>query len=117
GRGRQGDRGDLGPVRRRGGGPRRRGGGGGGAGAPQRPAEAVEQPRTDPEGVAASGRARPVVEPQVETAPAPVAEAPDTTTPKTAQEDPSKLEQSGTPSRERTRGAGSGSRGGKRGRS
>jgi small subunit ribosomal protein S3 len=128
GRGRQGDRGDLGPVRRRGGGPRRGRGGGGGAGGggagggaggggPQRPAEAVEQPRTDQAGVFAEGRPQPVIEPQVEGTPAPVADAPDTTTPKTTQEDPTKPEQSGQPSRERTRGTGSGSRGGKRGRS
>ena len=36
-----------------------------------------------------------MIEPQVETTPAPVADAPDTTTPKIQHEDPTKLEQAG----------------------
>jgi hypothetical protein len=55
----------------------------------------VEQPRTNEQGVSAEGREQPVIEPQVETTPAPVADAPDTTTPKKQVEDPTKLEQSG----------------------
>jgi hypothetical protein len=45
--------------------------------------------------VSAEGREQPVVEPQVETTPAAVAEAPDTTTPKQQTEDPTKLDISG----------------------
>jgi hypothetical protein len=41
--------------------------------------ENVERPRTDEAGVSAEGREQPVIEPQVETIPAPVAETPDTT--------------------------------------
>jgi hypothetical protein len=41
--------------------------------------ETVERPRTDEAGVSAEGREQPVIEPQVEETPAPVAEAPDTT--------------------------------------
>jgi small subunit ribosomal protein S3 len=117
GRNRSQDREGLGPVRR--GRPGQRGGqnrpGGGGAGtrpgAPrtrggaasrprreQAPNEAVEKPRTDDAGVSAEGREQPVPEPQVETVPAPVADAPDTTTAKTQTEDPTKLEQSGSES-------------------
>jgi small subunit ribosomal protein S3 len=117
GRNRSQDREGLGPVRR--GRPGQRGGqnrpGGGGAGtrpgAPrtrggaasrprreQAPNEAVEKPRTDDAGVSAEGREQPVAEPQVETVPAPVADAPDTTTAKTQTEDPTKLEQSGSES-------------------
>jgi hypothetical protein len=46
-----------------------------------------------------------VIEPTVETTPAPVADAPDTTTPKTQTEDPTKLESSGDegPKRPRSR--------------
>jgi small subunit ribosomal protein S3 len=104
GRGRSQDREGLGPVRR--GRPGQRGGqgrpGGGGGGRPGgaargrgtgRPAgdrqrgqsqqqpranEKVEKPRTTDEGVSAEGREQPVIEPKVETTPAPVADAPDT---------------------------------------
>jgi small subunit ribosomal protein S3 len=55
----------------------------------------VERPRTDESGRSAEGREQPAIEPQVETTPAPVADAPDTTTPKTQHEDPTKLEQAG----------------------
>jgi small subunit ribosomal protein S3 len=104
GRGRSADREGLGPVRRRrgggaGGGPRGSRGRRGGA-----PRETVEQPRTDETGTAASGREQPVVEPQVETVAAPVADTPDTTTPKTMHEDPTKLDQSGDPSAEKSDG-------------
>ena len=46
-----------------------------------------------------------------------VAEAPDTTTQKTMHDDPTKLDQSGEPSREKTRGEGAGSKGKKGGKS
>jgi small subunit ribosomal protein S3 len=82
GRRRSPDREGLGPVRQR-----RRGG--------QRRGAQVEQPRTDEEGVSAEGREQPVVEPEVETVPAPVEDAPDTTTQKKQVEDPTKLESSG----------------------
>jgi hypothetical protein len=62
----------------------------------------VEQPRTDEAGTSAEGREQPVIEPQVETVDAPVVDAPDTTTPKTMHEDPTKLDQSGDPSQEKT---------------
>jgi hypothetical protein len=52
-------------------------------------------PRTDPQGVSAEGREQPVIIPAVETTPAPVADAPDTTTTKVQTEDPTKLEASG----------------------
>jgi hypothetical protein len=55
----------------------------------------VEQPRTDEQGVSAEGREQPVIEPQVETTPAPVADAPKSTTRKKRVEDPTKLEKSG----------------------
>ena len=42
-----------------------------------------------------------MIEPQVEETPKPVADAPDTTTPKQQVEDPTKLEQSGDPSQEK----------------
>jgi hypothetical protein len=120
GRNRSQDREGLGPVRR--GRPGQRGAtqrpGGGGAGnrpgaprtrggATQRPAGSgggrqrpategqVEKPRTDDAGVSAEGREQPVIEPVVETTPAPVADAPDTTTTKKQVEDPTKLEDSG----------------------
>jgi small subunit ribosomal protein S3 len=113
-RNRSQDREGLGPVRRgrpgqRGG--QRPGGGGGGARPPRgrsgggagggrtgsaRPAETIEQPRTDDTGVSAEGREQPVIEPTVETTPAPVADAPDTTTTKKQTEEPAKLEESGT---------------------
>jgi small subunit ribosomal protein S3 len=130
GRGRGPDREGLGPVRQRrrgpGGGPggpgrgRGRGGGSGGGRPPggpgqgARPASArpggrdrargqdnVEKPRTDEKAVSAEGREQPVIEPQVEVTPQEVAEAPDTTTPKQQVEEPTKLDQSGDPSRER----------------
>jgi small subunit ribosomal protein S3 len=81
GRRRSPDREGLGPVRQgRRGGSRRR---------------PVEQPRTDEQGVSAEGREQPAVEPEVETVPAPVEDAPDTTTQKQQVEDPTKLESSG----------------------
>jgi small subunit ribosomal protein S3 len=108
GRGRGPDREGLGPVRQRrrgpgGGGPGRPGqrrGPGSGGGRPRREPQA-EQPRTDEKGVSAEGREQPVIEPQVETTPAPVADAPDTTTPVQQVEDPTKLEQSGDPAQEK----------------
>jgi hypothetical protein len=54
----------------------------------------VERPRTDADAQSAEGRTQPPVEPQVETTPAPVADAPDTTTPKQQTEDATKKEQS-----------------------
>src|SRR5919199_3976622 len=116
GRGRGADREGLGPVRQRR--PRR-----GGQGRPPREreqaaaGETVEQPRTDAQGVSAEGREQPVIEPQVDETPAPVADAPDTTTTKTMHEDPSKLEQSGDESAEKKSGKGSGSRSSKKGKS
>jgi small subunit ribosomal protein S3 len=111
------DREGLGPVRQR-----RRGAGGPGTDR-RRVAEArgrsgsVEQPRTTEEGVTEAGRELPTVEPDVPTVPDEVAKAPDTTTQKQMHEDPTKLEQSGDPSREKSRGEGSGGRGSKGGRS
>src|SRR5215218_6423766 len=98
GRGRQ-DREGLGPVQRR----RPRGGGRGGPrrGAPQ---DNVERPRTDEAATSAEGREQPVIEPEVETTPAPVADAPDTTTTKTMHEDPTKLETTGDESSEKSGG-------------
>jgi len=100
GRDRQRDREGLGPVRpsrKRGGAGR--GGAGGGRGGQSgrgRPAgrgragqENVEKPRTDETAASAEGQAP--VEPIVETTPAPVADAPDTT-PKQQTEDPTKQE-------------------------
>jgi hypothetical protein len=58
-------------TRRRRGGPPRGGRG--------RGPESVEQPRTDEEGVSAEGREQPEVEPEVETAPAAVVDAPEAT--------------------------------------
>jgi small subunit ribosomal protein S3 len=107
GRGRGADREGLGPVRQR----RPRRGSGQGRG-PRRPrdasaeqAETVEQPRTDEQGISAEGREQPVIEPQVEETPAAVADAPDTTTQKQMQEDPTKLDQSGDPSAEKPKTA------------
>ena len=96
GRGRSQDREGLGPVRKRRPGPGggRGRAGAGGAGRP-RGQDNVERPRTDEDAVSAEGREQPVVEPQVETTPAAVAEAPDTTTPKQQTEDPTKLDISG----------------------
>jgi len=89
------------PGQRRGpgAGARPAGGGGGGGGRPRGQGaqargkdENVEKPRTDDQGVSAEGREQPVIEPQVEETPKPVADAPDTTTPKVQDEDPTKLE-------------------------
>jgi small subunit ribosomal protein S3 len=99
GRGRAADREGLGPVRQRR--PRR---GGQRRGAKQ---DNVERPRTDEEAVSAEGREQPEVQPQVEETPAPVADAPDTTTPKQMHEDPTKLDQSGDESAEKTESEGS----------
>jgi small subunit ribosomal protein S3 len=93
GRGRGGDREGLGPVRQR-----RRGEGGRGRPGGRDRARGqsnVERPRTDEDAVSAEGREQPAIEPQVESAPAPVVDAPDTTTPKTQTEDPTKLEDTG----------------------
>jgi small subunit ribosomal protein S3 len=82
GRGRGADREGLGPVRRR----RARTGGQQRGGRP-RSQETVEQPRTDEEGVSAEGREQPEVQAEVETAPAPVVDAPEAAEePKTAEE-------------------------------
>jgi small subunit ribosomal protein S3 len=67
-----------------------------GAGDRARGQDNVERPRTDESARSAEGREQPTIEPQVEETPKPVAEAPDTTTPKTMHEDPSKLDTSGT---------------------
>ncbi|MBA2332399.1 MAG: hypothetical protein H0V94_06380, partial [Actinobacteria bacterium] len=48
----------------------------------ERPQENVEKPRTDERGVSAEGREQPVITPDVPTTPAPVADAPDSTTSK-----------------------------------
>jgi hypothetical protein len=97
GRGRGGDREGLGPVRQRR--PRRGQGGGGGRpggrGRGPQQQDNVERPRTDEQARSAEGREQPPVEPQVETTPAPVADAPDSTTPKQQVEDPTKLEDAG----------------------
>jgi small subunit ribosomal protein S3 len=97
GRGRGGDREGLGPVRER---RRGEGGPGRGRGGRRGGRSQAERPRTDQQGVSAEGREVPAVEPEVETTPAPVADAPDTTTPKTMHEDPTKLDQSGEPGQE-----------------
>ena len=99
-RGGSGDREGLGPVRDRK--PRR--GRRGGAGAPGRGArqDNVEKPRTDEEATTAEGRELPEVQPETPTTPGAVAEAPESTTPKTQQEDPTKLDQSGDESAEKT---------------
>jgi small subunit ribosomal protein S3 len=120
GRNRSQDREGLGPVRRgrpgqRGGAPGGQRPGGGGSGRPgqrgrggataarpgggtrpsSKPDANVEKPRTDDAGVSAEGREQPVIEPTVETTPAPVADAPKSTTRKKKTEDPTKLEKSG----------------------
>jgi small subunit ribosomal protein S3 len=86
GRRRSPDREGLGPVRQR----RRSGERPGG-----RRGARVEQPRTDEQGVSAEGREQPAVEPEVETVPASVEDAPDTTTQKQQVEDPTRLEKPG----------------------
>jgi hypothetical protein len=124
-RGGEKDREGLGPVRRRRpgggpggpggrgpGGPGGRGAGGRGRGGARpgaddraRGQDNVEKPRTDEAARSAEGREQPVIEPEVTTTPAPVADAPDTTTPKTMHQEPQKLDQSGDPSAEKpTRG-------------
>jgi small subunit ribosomal protein S3 len=101
GRGRGPDREGLGPVRQRrrgqGGGPRRPGGRDRARGQ-----DNVERPRTDEEATSAEGREQPPVEPETQETPAAVADAPDTTTAKKQVEDPTKLEQSGDESAEKT---------------
>jgi small subunit ribosomal protein S3 len=105
GRDRQRDREGLGPVRpskRRGsqgrsGGQGRGGGAGQGRGRPAPRSRAggqdnVEKPKTDETATSAEGREQPPIEPQVETTPAPVADAPDSTTPKQQTENPTKQE-------------------------
>jgi small subunit ribosomal protein S3 len=106
GRGRGGDREGLGPVRqrRRDGGGGGRGRGGGRGGDRSRGQDNVERPRTDEGAVSAEGREQPPVEPAVETAPEAVVDAPDTTTPKTMHEDPTKLDSSGDESAEKSGG-------------
>jgi small subunit ribosomal protein S3 len=87
GRGRA-DREGLGPVRQRR--PAR------GRGARRgRGQDNVERPRTDEGATSAEGREQPAVEPEVETTPDAVADAPDSTTPTKQVEDPTKLEDSG----------------------
>jgi small subunit ribosomal protein S3 len=108
GRNRGQDREGLGPVRRgrpgqrggqRPGGSRSRGGQRPGMGDRARGQDNVEKPRTNEQAQSAQGREQPVIEPQVESTPQPVADAPDTTTPKTQVEDPTKLEDAGKPKR------------------
>ena len=108
GRDRQRDREGLGPVRQR-----RTGSRPGGRARRGQQQDNVERPRTDEQAVSAEGREQPEVQPEVETTPAAVADAPDTTTQKQQHEDPTKLEQSGDPSQEKT-GGGSGSKRGKK---
>jgi small subunit ribosomal protein S3 len=105
GRGRTADREGLGPVRERRGGGRR---GGRGRAAPagdrSRSQDNVERPRTDDAATTAEGRELPEVEPEAPTVPEAVAEAPESTTEKTQVEDPTKLDQSGDESAERSGG-------------
>ena len=110
GRDRQRDREGLGPVRpkRRGGGQGRGSGGqapgrgGQGRGRPASPRTRAPQqdnvPSTDEVATSAEGleSGQSPVEPQVETTPAPVADAPDTTTPTQQTEDPTKQEKADT---------------------
>src|SRR5206468_2567653 len=101
------------------------GGGGGGGSSPRSRSEQpqdgtrVEKPRTDDRGVSAEGRKQPSLEPQVETTPAPVADAPDSTTTKKQHEEPQKLDKSGAKGEHGGSGndPGSGSKGSKGGRS
>jgi small subunit ribosomal protein S3 len=115
GRGRQQDREGLGPVRqrKRGGRPGQRAGGAQRPGGPRgagraRGQDNVERPRTDTEATSAEGREQPVIEPTVETTPAPVADAPDSTTPPTMHEEPQKLDSSRDESAEKSGGKGTG---------
>jgi small subunit ribosomal protein S3 len=115
GRGRSGDREGLGPVKRKRGessggsrgGPRRPGGG---RGRP-RAQDNVERPSTDEQATSAEGREQAPVEPQIETVPEAVAEAPE------AVEEPAKQEQSGDPAAESTAGEAEGSKPTKKGKS
>jgi len=96
GRGRGADREGLGPVRQRR--PRRGAGQGRGPRRPREeaPTETVEQPRTDEQRVSGEPGGSPGEDNQmVEETPAAVADAPDTTTPKQMEEDPTKLDHSG----------------------
>jgi small subunit ribosomal protein S3 len=101
-RGGSGDREGLGPVRDRR--PRRGRRGGAGAGAPGRGAQQdnVERPRTDDQATTAEGRELPDVQPEAPTAPDAVAEAPESTAPGAETEEPTKLEQSGDESTEKS---------------
>src|SRR4051794_30351459 len=116
-----GGRGPGGPGGRGPGGPGGRGGRGGqrpGVGDRARGQDNVESPRTDPNAVSAEGREQPVIQPQVETTPAQVADTPDTTTTKVQNETPQTSDQSGGgQDAEQTRGEGSGGKGKKGGRS
>jgi small subunit ribosomal protein S3 len=102
GRGRSADREGLGPVRERRGGARRGGGRGRGAPTRGRGQDNVERPRTDEEATSAEGREQPEVQPETPTVPEAVAEAPESTTQKQQVEDPTKLDQSGDESQEKT---------------
>src|SRR4051812_15211745 len=82
-------------ARPAGGGGTAGGGTAGGGGRGRTRNENVEKPRTDDNATSAEGREQPVIEPQVEETPKPVADAPDTTTPKQQVEDPTKLDESG----------------------
>jgi small subunit ribosomal protein S3 len=100
------DREGLGPVRagRRGGGGRRK------ASEPRGRTRSVESPRTDEGGVSAEGRSQPPIEPEVQGVPAPVEDAPDSTTQKQMHEDPTKLEQAGEPAAEKKRAKSTGAK-------
>jgi small subunit ribosomal protein S3 len=100
GRDRRADREGLGPVRQR------RRGGRPGQRDRARGQDNVERPRTDEAGVSAEGREQPPVEPAVESAPAAVVDAPDTTTPTKMHEEPQKLDSSGDESAEDSGGKG-----------
>jgi small subunit ribosomal protein S3 len=119
GRSRERDREGLGPVRQRrrgGGGPRGAAGRGSGGGRPAprdrtRGQDNVERPRTDEAATSAEGREQPPVEPEVATTPAPVADAPDSTTPTQQTEDPTKKEKSADADKARRRPSGGSTRG------
>jgi hypothetical protein len=100
------------------GGPRSRGGSRPGGADRARGQDNVEKPRTNEQATSAEGREQPVIEPQTETTPAPVADAPKSTTRKKQVEDPTKLDSSGTKGEHGGAGGeGSGSPGSKGGRS